>query len=134
MHVVARVFQILFLVGGPFMVAVAAGDTGHTAADGWKCETRSIRDEIDPHQEEKCDGGGTNTAPLVQALAGVGLMIGSVSIAVGGRTTPRTDTPAAPAAPQQPYAAQPFPAQQQGQPPAQPQAFQGTPPQPPQNF
>ncbi|AJT61780.1 hypothetical protein T261_0088 [Streptomyces lydicus] len=136
MHIVARVFQLLFLVAGLFMFGVAVDESGYHGSDRWECETRSPHDEIDPHQEEKCEGGGTNDKALVQALTGVGLMIGSVAITVGGRRAPRTDTLAAPAAPQQPYAAQQFPAQQQGQPqpPAQPQAFPGTPPQPPQSY
>ncbi|ARF58249.1 hypothetical protein [Streptomyces gilvosporeus] len=139
MHPVARGFQILLLVGGLFMLFVAATTTGHHGTDSWRCETRAKRDDIDPHQEQTCNGGGTDDSSLVLALAGVGLTIGSVSISIGGRRTPATGAAAVPAAPQQPYLPQQFPVQQpgqqpvqpQGQPPAQPQPFQGTPPQQP---
>lgn len=100
MHPVARVFQILFLLGGVAMFGYALDEAGRGAWQNttfrYECTTRSVGTAKVPRQVEECSSRDARTYVhktddvLASSLAGVGLMIGAAAVSVGGarRTAP----------------------------------------------
>ncbi|MGC9535331.1 hypothetical protein [Streptomyces sp. UG1] len=119
MHPAARVFQILFLLGGLGMFAYALDEAGDgrrsNAAFRYECTTSNIGTAQIPRQKEDCVSREAWTYQhktddvLVSALAGIGLMIGAAAVSVGGARRTTAPRPA-PAPVAQPYGAPvPFP-------------------------
>ncbi|MGW7357298.1 hypothetical protein ACWGI0_11880 [Streptomyces sp. NPDC054802] len=111
-HPVARVFQILFLLGGIGMFAaafVAAPDnTWRSVVDfRYECTTTNTGTQERPRPKETCEDRGAMFSQrgtdevMVSALAGVGLMIGAAAVSVGAARRPSAPQTLAPAAPHQ---------------------------------
>ncbi|MBC9717232.1 hypothetical protein H9Y04_32360 [Streptomyces sp. TRM66268-LWL] len=128
MHPVARVAQILFLLGGLGMFAFAF-EEAHTSRNAtfdfrYECTTVNTGTTERPVPKETCEatngvvGYTEDSEPLIAGLGGVGLMIGAVAVSLGSaRRSP------APLPPQQPYGNPAYPAPPGQAPAGAPQGY-----------
>lgn len=121
MNAAARVLQILFLIAGVLALFVALMITALTfqatnevEGFGWNCATGDDRVQRCGTTDDITYTSRGSDAAVVCALAGVGLVIASASVAIGGRRQPAAGVPdAQPYAASQQYAASPYTAPQQ---------------------